>query len=109
MDDAHEDAQRADAVRELGAILAGHGHRVLGGGLVVAPLGEVLVDGQLLPEGLELLGPQLGGLAGLLLGGDLLDLRVLLGRLLRVFRVLRLVSVVPELRFLINSRYCASF
>ncbi|MDI9244485.1 ion transporter [Marinobacter sp. CHS3-4] len=28
---------------------------------------------------------------------------VLLGRLLRVFRVLRLVSVVPELRFLINS------
>jgi voltage-gated sodium channel len=28
---------------------------------------------------------------------------VLLGRLLRIFRVLRLVSVVPELRFLINS------
>lgn len=28
---------------------------------------------------------------------------VLLGRLLRVFRVLRLISVVPELRFLINS------
>ena len=28
---------------------------------------------------------------------------VLLGRLLRVFRVLRLVSVVPELRFLVNS------
>lgn len=28
---------------------------------------------------------------------------VLLGRLLRVFRVLRLVSVIPELRFLINS------
>jgi voltage-gated sodium channel len=28
---------------------------------------------------------------------------VLLGRLLRVFRVLRLVSVVPELRYLINS------
>lgn len=28
---------------------------------------------------------------------------VLLGRLLRVFRVLRMVSVVPELRFLINS------
>jgi voltage-gated sodium channel len=28
---------------------------------------------------------------------------ILLGRLLRVFRVLRLVSVVPELRFLINS------
>ena len=28
---------------------------------------------------------------------------VLVGRLLRVFRVLRLVSVVPELRFLINS------
>ena len=28
---------------------------------------------------------------------------VLIGRLLRVFRVLRLVSVVPELRFLINS------
>lgn len=28
---------------------------------------------------------------------------VLLGRLLRVFRVLRLVSVLPELRFLINS------
>ena len=28
---------------------------------------------------------------------------VLLGRLLRVFRVLRLVSVVPELRFLIDS------
>ena len=28
---------------------------------------------------------------------------VLLGRLLRAFRVLRLVSVVPELRFLINS------
>jgi voltage-gated sodium channel len=28
---------------------------------------------------------------------------VLLGRLLRVFRVLRLVSIVPELRFLINS------
>lgn len=28
---------------------------------------------------------------------------VLLGRLLRLFRVLRLVSVVPELRFLINS------
>ncbi len=27
----------------------------------------------------------------------------MLGRLLRVFRVLRLVSVVPELRFLINS------
>ena len=28
---------------------------------------------------------------------------VLLGRLLRIFRVLRLVSVVPELRFLIDS------
>ncbi len=28
---------------------------------------------------------------------------VLLGRLLRVFRVLRLVSIVPELRFLINA------
>lgn len=28
---------------------------------------------------------------------------VLLGRLLRIFRVLRLVSVVPELKFLINS------
>jgi len=28
---------------------------------------------------------------------------VLLGRLLRIFRVLRLVSVIPELRFLINS------
>ena len=28
---------------------------------------------------------------------------VLLGRLLRVFRVLRLISIVPELRFLINS------
>ncbi|RBW48736.1 ion transporter [Marinobacter sp. F3R11] len=28
---------------------------------------------------------------------------ILLGRLLRVFRVLRLISVVPELRFLINS------
>ncbi|MBO6811028.1 MULTISPECIES: ion transporter [Marinobacter] len=28
---------------------------------------------------------------------------ILLGRLLRIFRVLRLVSVVPELRFLINS------
>ena len=33
---------------------------------------------------------------------------VLLGRLLRVFRVLRLVSVLPELRFLINSLLKAS-
>lgn len=32
---------------------------------------------------------------------------VLLGRLLRVFRVLRLVSVVPELRFLIDSLFKA--
>lgn len=32
---------------------------------------------------------------------------VLLGRLLRVFRVLRLISVVPELRFLINSLFKA--
>jgi voltage-gated sodium channel len=32
---------------------------------------------------------------------------VLLGRLLRVFRVLRLVSVIPELRFLIDSLFKA--
>lgn len=32
---------------------------------------------------------------------------VLIGRLLRVFRVLRLISVVPELRFLINALFKA--
>ena len=43
----------------------------------------------------------------LVVAGSLIPLQnadaVLVGRLLRVFRVLRLVSVVPELRFLINS------